>query len=146
MSITKRLTTASPQDVWNVVADGWTFSSWVVGASRLRAVNAAWPAVGSRLHHSVGTWPALIDDHTEVLECEPGRRIVMQARIRPVGEASVELVLEPDGSGTLMRITEDFTRGPATLAPKAARDAGLHVRNVETLKRLAFLAERRQEP
>ncbi len=48
----------SPADVFSVLADGWLYSGWVVGASRIRAVDEQWPAVGSKIHHSVGSWPA----------------------------------------------------------------------------------------
>ncbi|GMA42026.1 SRPBCC family protein [Mobilicoccus caccae] len=146
MSTTERRTNAAPEAIWDVIADGWTFVAWVVGASRVRAVEPDWPAVGSRIHHSVGAWPAVIDDNTQVLEVEDGRRIVMEARIRPAGQARVDISLIPDGTGTVIRMVEDFTSGPATKAPKPARDAALHVRNVETLKRLALLAERREHP
>lgn len=146
MSTTERRTNAAPEAIWDVIADGWTFVAWVVGASRVRAVEPDWPAVGSRIHHSVGAWPAVIDDNTQVLEVEDGRRIVMEARIRPAGQARVDISLIPDGTGTVIRMVEDFTSGPATKAPKPARDAALHVRNVETLKRLALLAERGEHP
>ena len=146
MKVVERHTPATPEQVWAVIADGWTFPSWVVGAPRMRAVEPAWPGVGGRLHHSVGTWPALIDDETTVLESEPGRRIVVQARLRPAGEARVEITLIPQDGGTLVRMAEDFTRGPATLVPEPARDAALGPRNTETLRRLAYLAERRTQP
>lgn len=146
MKVVERHTTATPEQVWDVIADGWTFPSWVVGASRMRAVEPAWPGVGGRLHHSVGGWPALIDDETAVLESEPGRRIVLQARIRPAGEARVEITLIPQDGGTLIRMAEDFTNGPVSLAPRPAREAAIGPRNVETLRRLAFLAERRTQP
>lgn len=55
-----------------MLADGWLYPSWVVGASRMREVDVKWPASRSRIHHSVGVWPALIDDHTKVLESIPG--------------------------------------------------------------------------
>ena len=51
-----------------MLSDGWLYALWVVGAARMRDVDEGWPAVGTRLHHSVGTWPLLIDDTTEVLE------------------------------------------------------------------------------
>ncbi|GAB48919.1 SRPBCC family protein [Mobilicoccus pelagius] len=146
MNVTERHTPATPEQVWAVIADGWTFPSWVVGASRMRAVEPTWPGVGGRLHHSVGGWPALIDDETEVLESEPGRRIVLKARIRPAGEARVEITLVPQDGGTLVRMAEDFTNGPMSFLPKPAREAAIGPRNVETLRRLAFLAERRTQP
>ena len=42
-----------------------------------------------------------------------------------------------------MTITEDATAGPGLLVPKPLRDLQLHPRNVETLKRLAFVVEGR---
>jgi hypothetical protein len=41
---------------------------------------------------------------------------------------------------------EDATAGPARLVPQPLRAAGLLPRNVETLRRLASIAERRTEP
>lgn len=146
MSTVERRTTATPEAVWSVLADGWTFASWVVGASRVRAVEPGWPGVGTHIHHSVGTWPAVLDDNTEAVEVDEGRRLVMLARTRPVGQARVELTLVPDGDGTLIRMTEDFVSGPAKLMPKPARGAALKMRNMETLHRLALLAERCDHP
>lgn len=146
MSTVERRTTATPDAVWAVLADGWTFASWVVGASRVRAVEPGWPAVGTHIHHSVGTWPAVLDDTTESVEVDDGRRLVLLARTRPVGQARVELTLVPDGGGTLVRMAEDFVSGPATVVPRPARAIALTVRNAETLHRLALLAERRDRP
>lgn len=146
METVVRRTDAAPEDVWAVIADGWTFVSWVVGASRMRAVEPTWPQAGSRVHHSVGGWPAVIDDNTEVLEVEAGRRLVMRARLRPAGEAHVEIVVVPHGEGAEVRMTEDFVSGPARFVPAPARDVGLRVRNRETLHRLCLLAERRERP
>jgi hypothetical protein len=84
--ITRRVQ-ASTEAVWAVLAAGWMYSTWVVGASRIRAVQQHWPQPGSRIHHSFGVWPALIDDHTEVLECDPGRELLLKARGWPAGEA-----------------------------------------------------------
>ncbi|WP_210439647.1 SRPBCC family protein [Nocardioides xinjiangensis] len=143
MSTTSRPLKATPEQVWEVLADGWLYPLFVVGASRMRDVDEAWPAVGAKLHHSVGTWPLLIDDNTEVLESEPGRRILLLARGWPAGQAHVDISLEPDGDTTVVTITEDATAGPGLLVPKPLRDAQLHWRNIETLRRLAFVVEGR---
>jgi uncharacterized protein YndB with AHSA1/START domain len=139
----ERIIKTTPERVWDVLCDGWLYPLWVVGASRMREVDEDWPAVGTKLHHSVGTWPVLIDDNTEVLECEPRQLLVLRARAWPTGEAEVRLNLEPHGSGTRFVIEEDAVNGPAKLVPKAVRAPGLKWRNVETLRRLAFIAERR---
>ena len=134
---------ATPEQVWEVLADGWLYPLFVVGASRMRDVDESWPAVGAKLHHSVGTWPLLIDDTTEVLEVEEGRRLLLKARGWPAGEAHVDISLRPDGDTTLVTMEEDATAGPGVLVPKPLRDAQLHWRNVEALRRLAFVVEGR---
>ncbi len=143
MSTTIRSIAATPSQVWDVLADGWLYPLFVVGASRMRTVDATWPAVGSQLHHSVGSWPLLVDDTTEVLEVEPGERLLLLARAWPAGHAHVEMVLRPHGASTQVTIVEQATGGPGALVPRPIQDAQLHVRNVETLRRLSFLAEGR---
>lgn len=144
MSTTSRPIEATPEQVWEVLADGWLYPLFVVGASRMRDVDDSWPAVGSRLHHSVGSWPLLIDDYTEVLDAEEGEHILLLARGWPAGQAHVDISLEPaSGTSTIVTITEDATAGPGRLVPKPVRDVQLHLRNVETLRRLAYVVEGR---
>ena len=100
-----------------MLADGWLYPVWVVGASRMREVEDAWPAPGSKLHHSVGVWPLLIDDTTEVLEAVPGVSLTLRARAWPVGEAHVHLRLTPHGADTEIRIEEKAVSGPGALVP-----------------------------
>ena len=87
----------------------------------------------------------LIDDTSEVLAYDPPRAMVVQARGWPAGEARVEITIEPSdtGSGCLVSIAEDASSGPALLVPKPVRHAMIAVRNRETLRRLAYLAEGR---
>ena len=143
MATNTRTVNALPDEVWSVLADGWLYPLWVVGASRMREVDDAWPAVGSRIHHSVGVWPLLIDDNTEVTESNPGVSMSLRARAWPAGEASVTIRLRPVGVQTEVVIDEDAVSGPGTLVPRPLRAATLKWRNVETLQRLAYLAERR---
>lgn len=143
MSTTSRPIAATPEQVWSVLADGWLYALFVVGASRMRDVDQTWPAVGSRLHHSVGVWPLLIDDTTEVLEVDEGSRLALRARGWPAGEAHVEISLQPGNDATVVTIVENAVAGPGALIPKAIQDPQLHLRNVETLRRLAFVVEGR---
>lgn len=139
-----RLVHATPEQVWQVLSDGWLYPVWVVGASRMREVDDEWPAVGSLLHHSVGAWPLLIDDNTEVLDAVPERSLTLRARAWPVGEAQVVIRLTPVGRETEVRIDEEVVAGPGRLTPRPIRGLTLKWRNTETLRRLAYLAERRQ--
>ena len=107
----------------------------------MREVDEGWPAPGTKLHHSFGVWPLVIDDSTEVLEIEPGQRLVLEARGWPVGTARVEITVKADGDGSLVSIAEDVSGGPARFVPESVRVAGIDVRNRETLRRLAHLAE-----
>ena len=121
MTTVDRVVNAEPADVWAVLADGWLYALWVVGAARMREVDDTWPAVGARLHHSVGTWPMLVDDTTSVLEVEPGRRLKLRARAWPAGEGEVELRLDADvgrhdrdhGRGRRVRSRSSGAQAPA---------------------------------
>lgn len=139
---TTRAISCKPQAVLDVLADGWSYATWVVGASRIRDVDEHWPAVGSKIHHSVGAWPVLIDDSTTVEHWEPGRSLELKVRAWPTGEGRVRLEVLPHPDGCEVRMTEDAVGGPAVLVPGPARDALLRWRNTESLRRLAFLTER----
>lgn len=141
MSKTSRLVRATPADVFAVLADGWLYPSWVVGASRVRGVDGSWPRPGSRIHHSVGVWPVLIDDDTEVEEFVDQRLLVLKARAWPAGEARVRISADPEGPHCRVTIEEDAVAGPGALIPAPARHGLLDMRNKETLARLAYLAE-----
>lgn len=143
MATNERTMKAPTDAVWDVLADGWLYPLWVVGASRMREVDDHWPSVGARLHHSVGSWPLLVDDETEVVDVVPGVSLTVHAKARPTGVAEVMIRLEPVGAHTRVVMEEDALSGPARLVPKPVRDAGLAWRNVESLRRLAFIAERR---
>ena len=144
MATVTRKFRCAPAAVLEVLADGWSYATWVVGTSRIRAVDRAWPAVGSRIAHSVGVWPALLDDVTVTRRWDPERGIDLQARGWPAGEARVQITVRPrQGGGCTVELTEDAVRGPGTLVPRPLRTAALVPRNTETLRRLAFLAERR---
>ncbi len=131
----------SPEHVFEVLADGWVFPTWVVGASRMRDVDVAWPDEGSHLKHSFGVWPLLINDQTTMLEWDPPRHAVMKPAGWPLGEAIVTIDVRPRGDGCVVRLRERAVRGPGSYVPKVVLDVILHARNVETLNRLAFIAE-----
>ena len=143
MTVNVRTIDAPPQAVWDVLADGWLYPLWVVGATRMRAVDEDWPAVGSRIHHSAGVWPVVVDDNTEVKAAEPVQRLRLRAKGWPLGEAEVVLELEAVGAGTRVTIHEDAVEGPGRLVPAIVRGPMLKWRNTETLRRLAYVVEGR---
>ena len=141
MAVNYRKFRCTPEQVFAVLENGWLYPTWVVGASRMRDVDASWPAVGSRLHHSVGVWPALLDDTTSVLEWQAPRHAMLKARGWPIGEAHVSIDVQDHQNGCLVRMTEDVVAGPARLVPTTLSDLAIRYRNSETLRRLAYLAE-----
>jgi hypothetical protein len=141
MSRNVRELRCTPEDVFRVLGDGWLYPSWVVGASRMRDVDDAWPAAGTELHHSFGTWPLLIDDKTVVEACDAPHRLVLRARGWPIGEARVVIDIKARGDRSVVRIQEEAVAGPGRFVPDAIMDVLLHWRNSETLHRLAYLAE-----
>lgn len=134
-----------PEDVFDVLADGWLFTTWVVGASRMRGQDAGFPAVGTQLHHSFGTWPFVIDDVTTVLEWDPPRRMVIQPKGWPIGEARVELVVEEHRRGCRVTIVEHAVAGPGAWVPDLFMQPAIWIRNHETLRRLQWVAEGRAQ-
>ena len=60
-----------------------------------------------------------------------------------MGEATVNIHLNPVGTSTAVTIEEDAVSGPGLLVPKPFRGITLKWRNTETLRRLAYIAERR---
>ncbi len=144
MAVVTRRIGAAPPEVWTVLADGWLYPSWVVGTSRVRAVDAGWPQPGAAIHHSVGMWPLLLSDRTEVLEERPGSLLRLRTRGWPLGEAVVQLALRPvDADATDVTLTETPTAGPGALVHNPVSEWVLTRRNIETLWRLAAIAEGR---
>ncbi|GAA4876691.1 SRPBCC family protein [Actinomycetospora straminea] len=133
----------APDSVWAVLEDGWLYPLWVVGASHMRDVDDAWPAVGSRLHHSVGPWPLQVSDSTEVLDVEPGRMLTLRARAWPFGTAKVVITLETTPSGCRVRLAEEVEHGLGWFVPELVQAPFVEARNSEALSRLADIATER---
>ena len=140
MAKNQRFMPVLPEAVWAVLARPESYSYWVVGSKAIRDADAAFPAVGTKLHHTIGFGPLTLSDHTEVLEAEPPRRLKLRAKGRPLGTASIELVLEPRDGGTHVCIVEDPDQLYTPLKYNPLLQLATRVRNAETLARLEELA------
>jgi uncharacterized protein YndB with AHSA1/START domain len=134
---------APPERVFAVLADADSYGDWVVGSKEIRAADAAFPAPGSRFHHSVGIGRLLVQDHTEVLESDPPRRLKLEARARPLGSATVTVELASLGTGTDVTMIEEPSGHTAPLRFLPPVHLFARLRNAESLRRLKALVERR---
>lgn len=139
-----RIFECTPDDVFATLADGWLYPVWVVGAARMRAVSPEWPDVGATISHSLGIWPFLLDDETEVVEWSPPTRLRLRAKAGPFGRAVVVIEVRPRSGGCIVRIGEEPVTGPARALPSFLWAPLLHARNRETLRRLAAISEGRR--
>ena len=143
-AVARRTVEAPAVHVYDVLADGWSYAAWVVGASRVRDVDEAWPAEGSQIHHSVGAWPALINDRSTVVACEPERSVELDVAVLSLGRGRVVLTIEPLGADRCeVEMREHMYEGLLSKVPDAVIDPLLYHRNVESLRRLAAIAEGR---
>jgi hypothetical protein len=135
----------SAEKVFAVLADGWSYAGWVVGASHIREVDGGWPGEGTRIHHSVGPWPLLVHDVTAVRAVDPPRMVELDARLWPFGAARIRLELtEVDPGVTEVRMLERVVRGPGRRLPEAAQALLLVPRNRESLRRLSHMVVGKQ--
>lgn len=145
MAVVERVIAATPEQIFAVLSDGWTYSDWVVGTAHIRDVDTDWPAPGSKLHHKAGIGPVNLRDETVVLDCDPPNELVLQPHIWPLGEMTAKFTLTPfSAAETKVTLDEQFAAGPLKWFRTKADDLMMHYRNRETLDRLSDLAVRRE--
>lgn len=130
----------SVERVFAVLADGWSYGHWVVGSTHMRDVDRGWPQVGTKIHHSVGAWPLLVQDTTTVLAVDPPRALELEAGLGLFGAAWIRLELRQiEATSTEVRMLEKVSRGPGRLLPDLVQAGALKPRNRESLARLTDL-------
>jgi hypothetical protein len=132
---------ASPEVVFDVLSDPWSYGDWVVGSREVRAADADWPARGTTFDHAVGTGPLRLKDHTQVEAMRRPSYLRLVARARPLPAACVTLNLEPEDGGTRVTMVEDLAVVFGSLLMRPLGHLALRVRNAESLRRLKRLVE-----
>jgi uncharacterized protein YndB with AHSA1/START domain len=134
---------ASPERVFEVLADPASYGYWVVGSKEVREADANWPEPGSRFHHTVGFGPLEVKDYTVALACERPRLLKLRAKARPLGTAIVTMSVEPDGDGgSRVTMVEDPGDSLTAFVFNPLTHLLVRGRNVESLRRLGELANR----
>jgi uncharacterized protein YndB with AHSA1/START domain len=140
-TVSRTMKAQQPEEVWRVLADPTTYPRWLVGARHIRSIDRDFPAPGADFHHEVGAGPVLtVPDRTTAVEVDPGRSLLLFVRARPLFEGWVRFDVEPRGTGSEVRISEEPTGARRVLAPVLA--PLLAARNAWSLARLARLVER----
>ena len=143
MAVTTIEIAATPDRVFDVLADAKCYAEWVVGTKEVRRVDPGFPAKGESFYPRVGFGPVVVDGKTTVLESARPSMVVLHARARPVADAIVSLRLDGSAAGTVVTMREE-PAGPAALrVVQRLGDPLLHRRNTASLRRLKALAERR---
>jgi uncharacterized protein YndB with AHSA1/START domain len=127
--------------VWAVICDPRTYPAWLVGAKSIRAVDEDWPAPGTAFHHRVGFGPITFDDHTTVVEAEPGRLLKLRIRATLLLQAIARFELREGHRGTHVSFEEEPAHRIIGNLVRPVMDPLTHVRNLASLRRLDdFLA------
>ncbi|HSD79761.1 MAG TPA: SRPBCC family protein [Solirubrobacteraceae bacterium] len=138
---------APPERVWAVLADPACYAEWVVGSRDVRDADHGFPAAGTRFHHTVGWGPLQLRDHTLVLDAAPPHRLVLRAKSRPLGTATVVVEVLGDGRrGSRVTLIENAGDALTSLVFNPLTHLLVRGRNAESLRRLKRLAERAPRP
>ena len=133
---------ADRERVFDVLADPRSFAHWVVGSRTIRSADDRWPEVGTAFDHSIGVWPFVIRDHSEVEAVRRPELLRLRVKGRPLGVAYVTLELRPEAGGTHVTMTETAAdRRTAALVHNGLGERLLRARNAASLRRLKALAE-----
>jgi hypothetical protein len=132
-----------PAAVFSVLRDGWSYARWVVGTSKIRAVDDGWPQPGSRLHFRLGRGPLSKDDETRSMRLVDGSELELEAVGRPLGTARVDFRVDKVRDGSLVTIIEHPIKGPLKTLHNPGFELLIYLRHVETLRRLEGEVRRR---
>jgi uncharacterized protein YndB with AHSA1/START domain len=144
MAEVERLIPATPEHVFAVLADGWTYSDWMVGTAHVRDVDRDYPALGTRIRAEVGPWPLTIRDESLVLECEAPYLLLLKIPAWPAGTYKVRVILTPVGdNATRATLTAEPVSGPLRRLRAMIYGPVPQRRNRESLRRLGDLAARK---
>jgi len=134
-----------PERAFALLEDPRSFRALVAGVRRIRRFDPRWPEPGSAVHHSAGFPPLMVGDTSVVTECEPGRRLVLEARLHFVGRLIVVFEFAPDGTGSVLTLSECPTAGPVNLPyVRWLVEVVTAVRNAEMGRRFARLVADRE--
>ena len=145
MARNKRKINAAQEAVFDVLLDPYAYSDWVVGAYKVRDVDAGWPAEGSSFHHQLARSSGGVKDKTTILAIERPRSITLKAYARPVGAVEVTIRVESLTDDSLVVVDESAAADSKLRKINPLLEVFIYLRNIEALRRLARIAESRKK-
>ncbi|MGW0817873.1 SRPBCC family protein [Streptomyces viridiviolaceus] len=141
MAVRHRLIQASPQAVWEVLADGNQYVEWVVGPSAVSPTRGQWPQVGAAIAYEVCLGPVRLSNETVVRHCVEGSELELEAHAGSLGTARIAIELRPWGENCLVIVDEHPLRGAGGLLHNTGVEVLIQLRHRAMLARLAKLCE-----
>lgn len=126
----------SLEQVWSVLADGWSYADWVVGTQEIHAVDPDWPKEGAEIRYTAGVGPLTLDDATTVRINQHHHQLQLEARAGKMGSARISIEVLPWGDHTVVVIDEHPLTGPGERWHNLAVDGLLRLRNKRMLRNL----------
>ncbi|QJT06109.1 SRPBCC family protein [Streptomyces asoensis] len=141
MAVRHQLVKASPQAVWDVLADGDRYAEWVVGTSSTREMTGEWPHVDAKIAYAVRVGPVSLANETVVRRCEEPDVLELEARAGVLGTARIAFELRPWGRHCLVILDEHPLQGVGGLLHNAGVEVVTQIRHRALLGRLAKVCE-----
>jgi carbon monoxide dehydrogenase subunit G len=141
VAVRHRLIQATPEAVWDVLADGDLYAEWVVGPSEVTPKDGQWPEVGATIAYEVRLGPLRLHNESVVRRCVPGSELELEAKAGRLGTARIAVELRSWGEQCLVIVDEHPLRGPGGLLHNVGVEALIQVRHRAMLARLASLCE-----
>jgi uncharacterized protein YndB with AHSA1/START domain len=136
MAFTSRIIDAPAGVVWAALLDPSTYPDWLIGTREVREVEPDWPAIGSGFHHSVGVGPLVLRDRTHITGIEPGHRLELAVKARPLVSACARFELVSDGDRTVVTLEEEPAHRIIGNLVRPFLDVATHHRNHRSLRNL----------
>lgn len=134
---------ASPERVFEVLSDPYSYGHWVVGTRRILGHDGPWPQPGSSLRYDAGIGPLRMRDRTIVLAADPPHRLELIAKARPLPDASITLEVQPAAGGSEVTLIEHTANPVLRIVMGPLGHLALSARNQVALRRLKRMAEGR---
>jgi len=142
MALHNIIVRAHPKDVWEVLADPYSYQRWVMGTKRIVQADPDWPEPGSAFEYEAGFGPLKFRGRTMARGRDETSHLEIEADAKVLA-ARVAISVRPWGDDSLVILEEHWIRGSYLLLENPLVDLALNIRNRVMVKHLAREVQRR---